>query len=116
MRGGKAVRGVILALTTVSIVITLMGVSTTGQPPGSLDHPMRDLFWPSFKAGRLSLNSQGFDQLRTTAEDVIENRDPAAWNIGQRWFHLHGHASLIPLALIWMAGAAAWVRVERKNE
>ena len=115
MRGGRAGRALLVVLAVASMAITLVGVSTTAQPPGNLDHPMRDLFWPSFTAGRLSVNSQGFDQLRTTVEDIMANRNPAAWNIGQRWFGLHGKVSLVPLALIWIAGAVGWAAVERRK-
>jgi hypothetical protein len=97
------------------VCLSLIAVSTTPQPPGNMNEPVRELLWPSFRAGRLALNPQGFLQKGAAIEDIVENRDPAAWNIGQRWLGLKGHSSLVPLYVVWVAGLGTWVVSTRRR-
>jgi hypothetical protein len=111
---GRLLGRVALAgLGLYGIALSLIAVSTTPQPPADFTRPVAQLLWPAFEAGRLSLNSQGFADLRPSVDDIVANRNPAAWNVGQRWMGLKGHASLAPLVLLWFAGAAAWVALTR---
>lgn len=59
IRGGRALRGLIVALAVAGSAFSLIGVSTTAQPPApDPQQPMRDLLWPAFRDGQLSLNRQ----------------------------------------------------------
>jgi hypothetical protein len=115
-RGRLAGRIVLASLALYGVALSLIAVSTTPQPPADFTRPVAQLLWPAFEAGRLSLNSQGFTDLRPSVDDIVINRNPAAWNVGQRWFGLQGHASLVPLALLWMAGLGAWMALGRQRD
>ena len=85
--------------------MTLIAVSTTPQPPASIKAPMRELLWPAFRDGDLSLNPQTFVHNSVDVEHLRGGGDPhAAWNLGEL-VGLRGLASLLPLALIWAAAA-----------
>lgn len=102
-RGRQAVKALLVAGFVWGAAMTLVAVSTTPQPPSNFTAPMTQLLWPAFKDGDLSLNPQRFvdagampNQLR---HDVQRH---AAWNLGEV-MGLRHHASLIPLALVWLA-------------
>ena len=80
---------------------TLVAVSTTPQPPASFKAPMRELLWPAFRDGDLSLNPQTFVHNSVDVEHLRGGGDPhAAWNLGEL-AGLRGLPSLLPLALVW---------------
>jgi hypothetical protein len=85
--------------------LTLVGVSTTPQPPATFKSPMRELLWPAFRDGDLSLNPQTFVHNSVDAARLRGGGDPhAAWNLGEL-AGLRGLPSLLPLAFIWIAAA-----------
>ena len=83
---------------------SLVAVSTTTQPPSQQYRaPMRQLLWPAFSAGEFSLNTQSF-------LDALPRRESgarAAFNLGET-MGLTGHASLLPLALLYVVAWRAW--------
>jgi hypothetical protein len=94
--------------------LTLIAVSTTPQPPGSVMAPVRELLWPAFRDGDLSLNHQTFVHFTADGDRLRGRTIPhAAWNLGEI-AGLRGHASLLPLAAIWV-GAAAALQLERRR-
>ena len=101
----RAGRAVLLALTIVGVGFALVAVSTTPQPPSNLRWPMVDLLWPAFRDGDLSINTQTFVHNGLNGELRNNPSQHAAWNLGQL-AGLNGHASLIPLGVVWgVAGA-----------
>jgi hypothetical protein len=87
--------------------MTLIAVSTTPQPPSSFKAPVRELLWPAFRDGDLSLNDATFVHNSSQFALLRGNQVPhAAWNLGEI-AGLHGHMSLVPLGLVW--AAAAWL-------
>jgi hypothetical protein len=108
-RGGHAVRAGLSALLLAGVASSLVAVSTTVEPPSEVLRPMRELMWPAFRDGDLSLNRQSVLDLRPS---LSPDAPRAAWNLGQR-LGLDGHASLLPLLAIWGVGAGAW-RVTRR--
>jgi hypothetical protein len=104
-------RRVLLALLAVSILLSLIAVSTTPQPPFQYRSPITQLLWPSFWSGNLALE-------RTS---VLAPSDPdaggayGAFNLGQL-MGLHGLASLLPLLIVWGASAVSWVRTNNAEE
>ncbi|MGH9143951.1 MAG: hypothetical protein ACRD2I_22665, partial [Vicinamibacterales bacterium] len=103
--GRTAGRGLLLAGWIWGVATTLIAVATTPQPPASFKSPMRELLWPAFRDGDLSLNPQTFVHNSVDVEHLRGGGDPhAAWNLGEL-AGLRGHASLLPLALIWLAAA-----------
>jgi len=113
-RVGPTVRWIVVALLLVSVGQSLVAVATTSQPPGAQPvHPMRDLLWPAFVSGEFPIGTQSVLELRpppmSLSEMARSGVPRASWNVGQR-LGLHGHASLIPLGIIWLAGAIAWRR------
>ena len=87
--------------------ITLVAVSTTPQPPAIVFmRPVSQLLWPAFRDGDLSLNHQTMVSGSADPSNLRGGRVPhAAWNLGEL-AGLHGHASLVPLGVIWIAAAA----------
>jgi hypothetical protein len=100
-------------LALYGVGLSLIAVSTMPQPPGDMYQPVSQLLWPAFQAGKLSLNPQGFTENGASVDDIVENRNPAGWNIGQRWLGLKGHASLVPLFAVWALALGTWAAVGR---
>ena len=99
--GRSAGRGLLVAGWIWGAAVTLIAVSTTPQPPASFKAPMRELLWPAFRDGDLSLNPQTFVHNSVDVEHLRGGGDPhAAWNLGEL-AGLHGLPSLVPLALVW---------------
>jgi hypothetical protein len=86
--------------------LTLIAVSTTPQPPApDLQAPVRELLWPAFKDGDLSLNNQSFVTYRARSDLLRGHRElHAAWNLGEL-AGLEGLPSLLPLGLVWLVAA-----------
>jgi len=111
IKGGRALRALIVALAVAGSACSLIAVSTTAQPPApQFDDPMRELLWPAFRDGQLSLNRQSYFDARPPGEaaglrDVRVVR--AQWNVGEK-MGLTGLPSLAPLgaALIVTIGLA----------
>lgn len=98
-------RAVLAAAFAWGVALALVAEATNPQPDASIKAPMTELMWPAFRDGDLSLNSQTFVHSvppggRRPGKDVPR----AAWNLGEI-AGLHGLASLLPLGLIWIAGA-----------
>lgn len=115
---GRVARAGILVLAIVGATESLVAVATTPQPPGGQTapaNPMRELLWPAFVSGDFPIGWQSVLELRAPAEPPSElarrGVPRASWNLGQR-VGLRGHASLVPLLLIWIAGAV-WRRRSR---
>jgi len=103
IKGGRALRALVVALAVAGSAFSLIGVSTTAQPPApDPQHPMRDLLWPAFRDGQLSLNRQSYFDVRPPGEaaglrDVgVEH---AQWNLGEK-MGLTGLPSLLPLGAL----------------
>lgn len=89
-------------------VMSLLAVATTAQPPESFARPVWQLFWPAFRAGELSLNHQSFMEVAAYPDKLRgQLLEHDAWNLGEL-MGLGGHASLVPLALGFIAAAIAW--------
>jgi hypothetical protein len=115
------VRSIVLAMAIVSVGESLVAVSTTPQPPGiSPRDPMREWLWPAFVSGDFPIGWQSVLDYRAPGVPMseLERRGVprASWNAGQRLFGLQGHASLLPLAVVWLLGCAAWVRIGRRAD
>ena len=102
-RGGRAL---LLAGWVWGAASTLIAVSTTPQPPASFRAPMQELLWPAFRDGDLSLNHQTFVHDSAEPDRLRGGTVPhAAWNLGEV-AGLHGHASLLPLGIVWALALA----------
>ena len=55
-----AARALLVAGWIWGAALTLVAVSTTPQPPATFKAPVRELLWPAFRDGDLSLNPQTF--------------------------------------------------------
>jgi hypothetical protein len=95
---GPVMRAALAAAWMWGVALTVIAVSTNPQPPSSFKVPMKEVLWPAFRAGDLSLNTQTFVH-RTPPTDMGR----ASWNLGEL-MGLRGHASLVPLAAIWITG------------
>jgi hypothetical protein len=91
------------ALAAAGVGLTLMAVSVSAQPPDEFHCPLRQFYWPSFWAGRFSLN------LGTVLIPVEQgtNHVHGAFNLGAL-LGLQGLASLIPLFAVWVLAVALW--------
>jgi hypothetical protein len=96
------------AMAVAGVGLTLMAVSVGAQPPDEFRCPLNQFYWPSFWAGKFSLNlgtvlipsEQGATQVH------------GAFNVGEI-AGLHGLSSLIPLFAIWGLAAVLWARINR---
>jgi hypothetical protein len=108
----RAIRGPLVGLAVVATVFSLVAVSTMAQPPAEIRRPIVDLLWPAFRDGDLALNTQRFTDGGGNGGALRAHVDPkAAWNLGMK-AGLTGHASLVPLAMVWIA-CAAWLSRKR---
>ena len=104
-------RGVLALAAVCGGVFGLMAVATTAQPPDEFRCALFQLFWPSFWAGNLSLNSQS---MLTVLEDPTGDAH-GAFNLGEL-AGLHGLASLIPLLALWALAALIWLWINRAEQ
>jgi hypothetical protein len=104
-------RGALALTATCGVWFGLMAVSTTAQPPDEFRCALFQLFWPSFWAGKLSLNSQSM----LTISDDPTGHAHGAFNLGEL-AGLHGLASLIPLLAVWALAAFLWAWINRAEK
>jgi hypothetical protein len=114
-RATRWLRVILAGLAIYGAALSLMAVAVMAQPPADFKRPVRQLLWPAFRAGDLALNQQDFT---LGGQDVSELRSEhavrAAWNLGQR-LGLRGHASLAPLAVVWLIAAWGWWRTRPRQ-
>jgi len=101
-------RIVLGALAAAGVALTLMAVSVSAQPPDEFHCPLRQFYWPSFWAGRFSLN---LGIVLVPAEQGA-NQVHGAFNLGQL-AGLHGLTTLIPLLAVWALAAVLWAGINR---
>jgi hypothetical protein len=101
--GKRTLQALLMAGWFWGVAITLVAVSTNPQPPSSYRAPMRQLLWPAFRDGDLSLNHQTFVHGSASPDQMRGHQIPhAAWNLGEL-MGLQGLTSLLPLAVVWLA-------------
>lgn len=99
-------RWMLAVVAIYGLAVTLVAVSTMAQPPAEVRRPVPELLWPAFRDGDLSLNTQSFASGKVPDKDFRTHSAPkVAFNLGMK-AGLDGHASLIPLLVVWAAGAA----------
>jgi hypothetical protein len=104
----RPIRALLAALAVVATALSFVAVSTMAQPPAEIRRPLAELLLPAFRDGDLSLNTQRFTDGGANGGALRAHVDPkAAWNLGMK-AGLTGHASLVPLAIVWLA-SAAWL-------
>jgi hypothetical protein len=106
----KIARPLLAACWIWGAAAALIGEATNPQPPSSFKAPFRELLWPAFLDGDMSLNTQTMVHGAPPGGARPEPGVPrAAWNLGEI-AGLRGHATLVPLALVWIAGGVFLVR------
>jgi len=88
---GRVVVAAATVLVPISLLFMLAGAAVKPEVPVLFANPLRDLLLPYFFTGRVSLPDPGGE----------------AFNLGERLGGLRGLWSLLPLAVFWVAGAAA---------
>jgi hypothetical protein len=104
----RACRIVIGALAAAGVGLTLMAVSVSAQPPDEFHCPLRQFYWPSFWAGKFSLN---LGSALIPAEQGT-NQVHGSFNLGEL-LGLHGLSSLIPLLVVWAVAVVLWMWIDR---
>jgi len=95
------VRAGLAALSAWGTALSLVAVATMASPPAQFSHPLRELLLPAFRDGDLALNTQRFTDAGVDVGGWRRHVEPkAAFNLGMK-IGLDGHASLIPLAVVW---------------
>jgi hypothetical protein len=107
-RARRAWKVALGALAAAGMALTLMAVSVSAQPPDQFHCPLRQFYWPSFWAGKFSLN---LGSALIPAEQGT-NYVHGSFNLGEL-LGLHGLASLIPLLAVWLFAAVLWVWIDR---
>ena len=105
-RAQPRLRRLLAIFAICGAALSLMAVSTTAQPPLRFRCPVVELLWPSFWAGKLSLNQFSF----LAPWEEIPSQSHGAFNLGEL-AGLHGLASLIPLLIFWAIAAWVWWRL-----
>src|SRR6202035_5475872 len=109
-RAGRACRVVLGGLAAAGVGLTLMAVSVSAQPPDKFHCPLPQFYWPSFWAGKFSLN---LGSALIPAEQGT-NQVHGSFNVGEL-LGLHGLATLIPLLAVWGLAAVLWMWIIRLN-
>jgi len=104
-------RIVVSALVAAGVGLTLMAVSVGAQPPDEFHCPLRQFYWPSFWAGRFSLN---LGAVLVPAEQGT-NHVHGAFNVGEL-VGLQSLASLLPLLAGWSLAAILLVLANRAEK
>jgi hypothetical protein len=98
-------RVVLVACWVWGTALTLIAVSTTPQPPSTVESPVTELMWPAFREGDLALNNQSFVDYTGNRDRLRRHPDlHVSWNLGEL-MKLHGLVSLLPLAVVWLIAA-----------
>jgi hypothetical protein len=105
-------RAILALLTAYGTAITLVAVSTMPLPPSNIRQPVSEFMLPAFRDGDLALNTQSVASGGVDMDFRAHHEPKAAFNLGQK-IGLDGHASLVPLAAVWI-GCAAWFMAARK--
>jgi hypothetical protein len=95
-------RWVLALLSAYGAAITLIAVTTMPLPPANIRRPVQELLWPAFRDGDLALNTQTMASGGVDADFRAHHEPRAAFNLGMK-LGLSGHASLAPLAIVWLA-------------
>ena len=80
--------------------------------PANTRQPVAEFMLPAFRAGDLALNTQSITSGGVDTDFRAHHEPKVAFNLGMK-LGLDGHASLLPLAIVWM-GCAAWFIAARK--
>ena len=110
-QAGRAWRIALGALAAAGVGLTLMAVPVSVQPPDEFHCPLTQFYWPSFWAGRFSLN---LGNVLIPAEQGT-NRVHGSFNLGEL-LGLHGLASLLPWLAVGAFAAVLWIWVNRTRE
>jgi hypothetical protein len=111
----RVLRWVLATLSVYGATLTLVAVSTMPLPPANIQRPVTELLLPAFRAGDLALNTQSV-AAGTVDTDFRAHREPkAAFNLGMK-IGFTGHATLVPLAIVWLACAFMAVRCVGKPQ
>src|SRR5262249_38871411 len=94
------------ALTAYGIAVTLIAVSPMPLPPNNIRRPVAELLGPAFRDGDLSLNTPTFVSGGANADFRAQTGPTAAFHRGMD-LGRGGRASRLPLAVAWVACAAA---------
>jgi hypothetical protein len=94
--------GLAAAAAIYSAFLMLAGTSVKPEVPIYERRPFGNYLVPHFLDGKLGTSTQSIDSVNAPPNSPVR-----AWNLGHR-MGLDGLASLLPLAAMWMAGAA-WV-------
>jgi MFS family permease len=95
-------RWILAGLSAYGLAITVVAVSTMPLPPANIEHPVADFLWPAFRDGDLALNTQTMASGGVDLDFRGHHEPRAAFNLGMK-LGLRGHASLVPLAVVWAA-------------
>jgi len=104
-----AIRAGLAALSLCGAAVTLIAVTTMPLPPANIRRPVQELLWPAFRDGDLALNTQTMASGSVDANFRAHHEPRAAFNLGMK-MGLGGHASLLPLAVVWVVGGVMLMR------
>jgi hypothetical protein len=107
----RPARTALAAFAAYGAALALAATATMAQPPDTFKRPVSELLLPAFRDGDLALNTQRFTD--SGANPLRAHTVPqAAWNLGMK-AGLRGHASLVPLALVWLVAGAVFIDAGR---
>ena len=109
-------RGLLAVVFAWGAALAIVAEATNPQPPADIHSPMTELLWPAFRDADFSLNTQTFVHGTPPGGPRSSPDVPrAAWNVGEI-VGLRGYASLVPLAVVWIAGSTVlWTASRRRR-
>jgi hypothetical protein len=102
-------RSALAAVSAYGAIVTLIAVSTMPLPPANIRRPVTEFLLPAFRDGDLALNTQSVAAGSVDADFRAHREPKVAFNLGMK-LGLTGHASLVPLAIVWLGCALMAVR------
>ena len=84
-------------------------------PPANIRLPVAEFMLPAFRDGDLSINTQSVASGGVDLDFRAHHEPKAAFNLGMK-AGLDGHASLVPLGLVWLACGLWWWLASRRHE
>jgi MFS family permease len=106
-------RWALALLSAYGVAVTVVAVSTMPLPPANIPRPMAEFLWPAFRDGDLALNTQTMASGGVNLDFRGHHEPRAAFNLGMK-IGLQGHASLVPLAVVWLS-CGLWLSADLRE-
>ena len=112
---GRMLTGITIALLVVSVDMQFVATAVNPMPDGGNRQPLRTYYLPELRAGHVSVNRQGVDELIPHAlhpKGSFES-EWASFNLGEFVVGPGALTSVVPIAL-WILLGSVWLRLSSR--